>query len=498
MMLAGKATAQTFRTLHSFSALTSYPQYNFDGARPSAGLIASNNILYGTASFGGYFDNGTVFKLNTDSAGFSTLHSFGQSVGSPPPPYNNIDGAVPLAGLVLSGNTLYGTAVVGGTNDLGTVFKVNTNGPSLTVLHYFNGLGDGAGPAAGLALAGNTLYGTTQSGGTSNNGTVFGINTDGTGLTNLHLFAAPSGSGGFYGTNSDGINPRATLILSGNTLYGTASDGGDSGFGTVFAVRTDGTGFTNLHSFTATSTNSFLGGYTNSDGARPFAALVLSDNTLYGTTKSGGNSGNGTVFALNTNGTGFTNLHSFTATTANAFVGPYPNTDGVGPIAGLILSGNTLYGTTPYGGSSGYGTVFAVRTDGTGFTNLHSFTATSNDSFTGRYTNTDGANPSAGLTLLGNALYGTAEFGGASGNGTVFSISFRPHLTITSSGSNDILSWPTNVAGFDYTAYTLQFTTNLGSTAIWRTNFPPPVVVNGQNTLTNPISDKQRFYRLSQ
>ena len=78
----------------------------------------------------------------------------------------------------------------------------------------------------------------------------------------------------------------------------------------------------------------------------------------------GGSSGNGTVFAVNTDGTGFTTLHSFTG-----------GSDGADPNAGLILSGNTLYGTASHGGSSGNGTVFAVNTDGTGFTNLHSFTA---------------------------------------------------------------------------------------------------------------------------
>ena len=169
-------------------------------------------------------------------------------------------------------------------------------------------------------------------------------------------------------TNSDGANPYAGLLLSGNTLYGTADDGGSSGNGTVFAVNTNGTGFTNLHSFTAMSGASL----TNSDGAYPDADLILSGNTLYGTAGSGGSSGNGTVFKVNTDGTGFTNLHSFSAVPDSS---PFTNSDGAYPDVGLILSGNTLYGTTHFGGSSGNGTVFAVNTDGTGFTNLHSFTA---------------------------------------------------------------------------------------------------------------------------
>src|SRR5205823_605761 len=176
-------------------------------------------------------------------------------------------------------------------------------------------------------LSGNTLYGTTQNGGSSNRGTVFALTTDGTGFTNLHSF-----------TGSDGAYPQAGLILSNNTLYGTAPYGGSSANGTVFAVHTDGTGFTNLHSFTH-------GAYGNG----PYAGLILSGNTLYGTAVGDGSSGNGTVFAVNTDGTGFTNLHSFTAVS-----GPYPytNSDGAYPRAGLILSGSTLYGTAAEGGSS--------------------------------------------------------------------------------------------------------------------------------------------------
>jgi uncharacterized repeat protein (TIGR03803 family) len=139
------------------------------------------------------------------------------------------------------------------------------------------------------------------------------------------------------------------------------------------------------------------------------------------------------------------------------------------------------------GGSSGHGTVFAMNTDGTGFTTLHNFTG-----------GKDGANPQAALILSGNTLYGMARYGGIHGDGTVFSLSFPPQLAIIPSETNVILTWPTNYAGFDYTGYTLESTTNLGSSAVWTTNSPPPVVVNGQNTVTNPISGSQTFFRLSQ
>jgi uncharacterized repeat protein (TIGR03803 family) len=443
LMPAGQATAQTFTTLYNFTG-------GSDGGNPAAGLILSSNTLYGTASTGGNSGNGTVFAVNTDGTGFTTLYSF----------TNGSDGALPEAGLVLSGNTLYGTAVGGGSKSYGTVFAVNTDGTGFTTLYSFTLGIDGGEPYAGLVLSGNTLYGEAVNGGSGSYGTVFAIHTNDTGFATLHRFTA-----------TDGIGPLGTLILSGHTLYGTAEDGGDWNYGTVFAVNTNGTGFSTLHSFTSTQVAS------NSDGAIPVAGLVLSGNTLYGTASAGGTSENGTVFAVNTDGTGFTTLHSFTAWSR-----PYFNSDGIQPVAGLILSGNTLYGTAVVGGSSGDGTVFAVNTDGTCFTNLYSFTGGS-----------DGAYPQAGLILSGNTLYGTAAGGIGTGYGTVFSLSVPSQLTIILAGTNVVLTWPTNTIEFS-----LQSTTNLGSSAFWTINSPAPVLVNGQNTVTNLISGTQQFYRLSQ
>jgi len=164
-------------------------------------------------------------------------------------------------------------------------------------------------------------------------------------------------------------------------------------------------------------------------------------------------------------------------------------------VGGLTLSGITLYGATQYGGSSGRGTVFALNTDGTGFTNLHNFSPlVLND--LGDDTNSDGANPVGGLTLSGITLYGGTQYGGANGNGTVFSLTFPPQLSIIRSGTNMIVSWPTNVAGFSYIGFTLQSATNL-SPAVWSTVSPGPVVVNRQNTVTNGISGTQHFFRLA-
>ena len=147
----------------------------------------------------------------------------------------------------------------------------------------------------------------------------------------------------------------------------------------------------------------------------------------------------------------------------------------------MTLSSNILYGTAEEGGDSGQGTVFAVNTDGLGFTNLYSFTGF-----------TDGALPQAGPILSGNTLYGTSDSGGDYyDDGTIFRISgislvpvvSPPQLTIVHSGTNVILTW---VA----TGFTLQSTTNLAA-PVWTT-------ISGQNSVTNPLSGTQKFYRLSQ
>jgi len=478
--------AQTFATLHSF---TNGPDNNVE----DAGLILSGNTLYGTTSKGGGSSNGSVFAINIDGTGFTNLYDFSPEVTNAAGSFTNSDGANPSAGLILSGNTLYGTATFGGSSGAGTLFAVNTDGTDFTNLHNFTAgnvsggtgtftNGDGLHPGTRLILSGSRLYGSVLGGGSSGWGTVFAINTDGTDFTNLYNFSALSRR---TFTNSDGAGPEA-LTLSSNTLYGTAQMGGTWGHGTMFAINIDGTDFTNLYNFSLGNFDIAVGAITNSDGINPRTDLILSDNVLYETASFGGISGVGTVFAINTDGSDFMTLHSFAG-----------GSDGANPNSGLVLSGNTLYGTTEFGGISNAGTIFAINTDGTGFTNLYSFSAGTANS-QGTYTNSDGSNPESGLIVLGNTLYGKTQAGGIWGGGTVFNISLPlPQLTITPSGANIILAWPTNVDGFDYSGFILQSTTNLVSSVGWGTNFPAPAIVNGQYAVTNPISGSQMFYRLS-
>ena len=442
LLLAGRVGAQTCTALHAFGDAR-------DGANPFGDLVLAGNTLYGTTSAGGTNGSGMVFAVNTDGTRYANLYSF-----SPPqarggwPDYTltiNFDGDHPNAGLVLSGGTLFGTATSGGSNNFGTVFVLNTDGTGYTVLHTFSG-DDGGVPNARLLLAGNTLYGTTAKGGSNGVGTVFAINTDGTGFTNLHYFTTLGGSG-YPSGNSQNFNSPSHLILSGNTLYGTTDSGGVDGYGTVYALNTDGSGYTNLISFTGDT------------GDDPNAGLLLLGSALYGETMDDGINGDwGTVFALNTDGTGFAVLHAFGD--FNQGVGNF--VDGYHPCSDSIASDHTLYGTAPGGGVSqvqvvGPGTIFALNTDGTSFTNIYSFFAGSSG----------GGWPRAGLILSGTTFYGTTTAGGigpGSGNGTVFSLSFPPpQLTISVTATNVNLAWPDNIGGFSYSGFALQSTASLAA-----------------------------------
>jgi len=242
--LATTAQTQTIATLHNFSRGTYNSQggyVNTDGIDAYAGLVLSGDTLYGTASSGGASSTGTIFKLNTDGTGFAVLHNFAAYGGGP----------FAYSRLVISGDTLYGTTPAGGIGAAtGTIFAIKTNGTGFTILHNFPG-DDGYGNAPnGVIISGSTLYGANQN--------VLKINNNGTGLYNLFVF------GGSIAASS------GELVLAGSTLYGAG--------GGVFKINTDGSLFCSLHSFPANS----------SDGSAPYGGLALSGTALYGTTSAGG------------------------------------------------------------------------------------------------------------------------------------------------------------------------------------------------------------------
>ncbi len=417
--------------------------------------------------------------MNKDGSGLRSLHTFTALSGTA---NTNLDGANPVCRLAVSGNTLYGTTKHGGKWGKGTVFKVGLDASWFTVLHHFTGgKSEGAYPQGGLVISGDTLYGTTFSGGNYSGGTVYALNFDGTGFTNLYHFA---GMSAFGGDPRGGTNPTGSLLLFENSLYGTTTyggvdaDGNLTGNGTVFGLI-DRISFTVLHTFTVTSGAPY---YTNSDGVNPNGGLVASGDTLYGTTFQGGTGNSGTVFAMGAGGAGFKTLHNFSPPVNGT------NSDGARPLAGLIVSGNTLYGTTCFAGTIGdFGTVFCMNSDGSDFQTLHSFAGLP----------TDAQLPFAGVVLSGNALYGTTYTGGTFGAGTIYRIIFQPQLTSSIAGGNIVLTWPTAVAGLDYSGFTMQSTADFAS-RLWTTNFPPAAPIDGRYTLRVPITGDQQFFRLSQ
>jgi uncharacterized repeat protein (TIGR03803 family) len=346
------------------------------GGNPYAGLVqGTDGNFYGTTETGGTSGAGTVFQL-TGSGSLTTLHSFADTT----------DGGHPYAELVQgSDENFYGTTETGGTGGAGTVYQITSSG-SLTTLVSFTGGADGGNPVAGLIQGGSgDFYGSTVTGGTSNEGSIFQVTSSGS-LTTIYSFSALSS-----GTNPDGANPYGTLLQANdNNLYGTTETGGTNGDGTLFQITASGT-LNTLYSFSGSG-----------DGANPFGALVEGTNgNLYGTTEAGGSSGAGTVFEITTSGS-LTSLYSFTG-----------GGDGGNPIAGLVqgTDGN-FYGVTLNGGSDGSGTVFQITPSGS-LTTLYSFTLGSS-----------GRNPRGQLVQStdGN-FYGTTINGGGSGTGTVFEIS---------------------------------------------------------------------------
>ena len=367
LILVPPAHAQTFKVLYAFSGP--------DGPNPQGNLLLFAGNLYGTTRFGGSSGNGTVVQLNIKSLSETVLYSFGGGAS---------DGANPLAGLVAdSSGSLYGTTVLGGASNQGTLFQVN---PLTTItLHSFSGGPDGGAPQDSLvADSKGYLYGTTYTGGTPGGGTAFKVDTSGN-VTTLHTF---------LGGPNQGSDPVAGLLLLNGYLYGTNINGPCASCGgTVFRVNAATGKASVLYTFTY-----------GADGGNPQGQLITDgQGNLYGTTLGGGASPHyyGVVFKLNIATHQYTVLHAFTGG------------DGSGPIGGLLRDpqGN-LYGTTINGGASGIGTAYKLDTSGT-LTVLHSFLGP------------EGGYPYAGLVRdsSGN-LYGAAYSAGSNGSngGTIFEI----------------------------------------------------------------------------
>ncbi|MBI5381124.1 MAG: putative Ig domain-containing protein [Opitutae bacterium] len=343
-----------------FTILKQFTGENGDGALPYSGLtLGADGLLYGTTRHGGDMSasqdpayslgRGIIFRMNLDGSGYTILKKF---AGSPN------EGALPVGKLLQgSDGALYGTTETGGRLQGGTVFKINRDGTGFAVLRSLDYSSEGSQPWSGVIEGGDgVLYGTTISGSSGYAGTVFKLNRDGTGFAILKSF-------------SDQIGTRASGELclgSDGVLYGTCQLGGPSGFsqgtivqgrGTVFKINRDGTDFAVLKNFTG------------QDGAHyPQGGLTLArDGYFYGTTAGsaptpGGNT-SGTIFKISADGSVFNVVKVFTGSDGD---GNTPDT-GLTPANDGLLYGTTKYGGNPASGSPNCGVVY-VLTPGPAFT----------------------------------------------------------------------------------------------------------------------------------
>ena len=260
---------------------------------------------------------------------------------------------------------------------------------TFTTLARFNGT-NGENPYSAPVQGPNgDFYGATGYGGANDQGVAYEMTPQGS-LTLLHTFS-----------ESEAAQPFANLLLtSSGSFYSTSFEGGTSPFGsgTVFEMTPSGT-VSVLYNFCTS---------TCADGANPNDALLLAtDGNFYGTTLSNGTNGDwGSIFRMTPSGS-LTTLYSFCSQPSC--------TDGSFPYGSLVQGANgNFYGTTGDGGAQNDGSIFKITPSGT-LTTLYSFCSLSGC--------TDGKIPYSGLVLASNgSFYGTTNFGGANGKGSIFKI----------------------------------------------------------------------------
>lgn len=302
---------------------------NPDGENPRHDAMTPfNGQLYGTTLQGGTDNGGLIFSIAPNGLSYAGLKSFHKSVGDEP-----------HSCFAVGGNLLYGMTASGGDNDGGVIFYFD---PSTSTYHHFYSFQTATGhePHGRLTLDpnGTTLYGMTRKGGSPSPspspgyGVVFKVDTSGNNYSVLHNFA---------GAPNDGATTdHGYVVQCGNILYGMTTNGGMSNYGAIFSLSLVDGSLHVIHNFDSS----------HHDGRNPYGSLLLVGSQLYGTTRKGGDYGGGTVFVINTDGSGYSRLHNFGGT----------KHDGVKPIDNVILLNGNLYGMASEGGDFGQGTIFSV------------------------------------------------------------------------------------------------------------------------------------------
>lgn len=412
-----KTDGSSWTVLHGFTAAT-------EGEQGSVGVTEiPGDTLFGANMYGGSENGGTLYSIKKDGSGFVVHHQFTSATGT-----------LPTSKLMYFDGKLYGSTLLGGDFNQGVIFCINSDGSNYRVIRHL-GMGDGTWTEAsfgnlsvssnGRIIAGfrNYLYSVDS----ANYYRLFRMDTSGNDfhpfflgnsqrdngqgqldvlLMNDETLFFPTNTLGrndggvlnisdtlgngnnlyHFGYSTNGFRPTAVIKASNGKLYGSNIIGGTAGNGVIFSMNTDGTGFTKLHEFT------------DAEGYEPSGKLLeASDGKLYGACRNGGPNGFGILFRINKDGTGFQVIYDY----AN-FTGGYS------PVGSLIEdAAGTLYGTNFWGS----GSIFKINKNGTGYTELKVFTATP-----------DFSNPYNGLTLKGNYLYGAAGYGGAVNKGGIFRI----------------------------------------------------------------------------
>ena len=392
-----------------------------------------------------------ISKMKSDGTGWTPLKTFTQTT----------DGINAVAGLTeIPGDTLFGVNTYGGTFDNGTLFSLKKDGTLFTVHHQFE-LTTGAYPESQLVFFNGKLYGTTSQGGAQGYGVLYSIKVDGTGYTVLASFDRDSPRGeiviasngrviGSYsqfttiggvpyrffkvdttGENMLGLvvvnqreNGHATmspfLVSNDETIYYVTSTMGRHDGGALNITDTSGFGSSLFH----------FGASIN--GFKPGALTKGTDGKLYGYTVFGGPDGNGTIYKIQDDGNQYTKLHMFI------------DAEGYNPIGKLLeASDGKLYGMLETGGPSNTGAIYRIDKDGSNFGILYNFSAFAN-----------GYSPAGSLVEDSNGfLYGATSLA-FPGNGVVFRIQKDgSNYTVLKNFDGTDLRWPNGVAlyrGFLY------------------------------------------------
>ncbi|MEO6694692.1 MAG: choice-of-anchor tandem repeat GloVer-containing protein, partial [Ignavibacteria bacterium] len=313
-----------------------------NGATPKGTMTLSpDNTLFGYTSAGGKNGKGVIFKMKNDGKDYSVIYNFeeGSDNGLGKEPHHDqmlyFDGA------------FYGSALYGGSQNNGVIFKINLDGSGYAPIHIFKGGdSDGAQSHSGVISGGQILYGMTALGGTQGHGTIYKIDPDGNNFSVIYSFHKSSGHE---------PHGRLTLGSDGHTLYGITKSGGDNDVGVVFSFDINNSVYIALHTFQKGIKED---GYTSEHGY-----LAMDNNILFGLTQYGGVNDKGTIFSLKTDGSDYKLLHSFGS----------DSKDGKSPFGSLKMLNGFLYGTTQDGGENDRGTVFKIQLDGKDHEILYSF-----------------------------------------------------------------------------------------------------------------------------